>query len=216
MTTREYILNQAQQKYELLNRHNLDIAKCIIDLSLYTSIVRANILYNHLFFSNMPKEYLQELIKSQRYLTIINHANYNPRIIEAILDTEEWNRVPPDSYYNHFLSYFDNPVSVWKHAFEQQISPLGKIIVIILGSINGLIELDNLKMAVKNHLKPDNVSFDIDFSTSLKELTGSFIKTEKDDKNIHALEYFNPSRQFQNIRFWNCNLKKRGFVRLLA
>jgi hypothetical protein len=193
MTTREYILKQAQQRYELLNRHDLDIAKCIMDLSQYTPIIKANILYNHLFFSSMSRKHLQELIKSQRYMTIINHANYNPRIIEAILDTEDWNRVSPDLYYDHFLSYFNNPVSVWRHAFEQQISPLGKIIVIVLGSINGLIEVDDLKTAVKNHLKSDYISLDIDFNTSLRELTGSFIRTEKDDKNIYALECFNPS-----------------------
>jgi adenylate kinase family enzyme len=197
MTTREYILRQAQQKYELLNRHNLDIAKCIIDLSLYTPIVRANILYNHLYFSNMPKKYLQELIKSQRYLNIINHDNYNPRIIESILDQEEWVHIQSDSYYSLFLSYFDKPASVWKHAFEQQISPLGRIIVIILGSINGLIEMTNLKIAIKNYLKKDNISFvvdfDMDFEKSLKELTGSFVKIEKDDENTYALEYFNPS-----------------------
>jgi hypothetical protein len=195
MTTREHILRQAQQKYELLNKHDLDIAKCIIDLSLYTPLVRANILYNHLFFSNMPREYLQELIKSQRYLAIINHTNYNPRIIEAILDAEEWDRVPSNSYYNHFLSYFSNPESVWKHAFEQQISPLSKIIVIILGSINGLIELGNLKIAVKNYLTSDYISFDFDFDfdASLRELTGSFIQIEKDDENIYALKYLNPS-----------------------
>ncbi|MDR3130465.1 MAG: restriction endonuclease [Treponema sp.] len=197
MTTREYILKQAQQKYELLNRHNLDIAKCIIDLSLYTPIVRANILYNHLYFSNMPKKYLQELIKSQRYFNIINHDNYNPRIIESILDQEEWAHIQPDLYYNIFLSYFDNPASVWKHAFEQQISPLGRIIVIILGSINGLVEMTNLKIAIKNYLKKDNISFmvdfDMDFEKSLKELTDSFVKVEKGDKNTYAFEYFNPS-----------------------
>jgi KaiC/GvpD/RAD55 family RecA-like ATPase len=197
LTTREYILKQAQQKYELLNRHNLDIAKCIIDLSLYTPIIRANILYNHLYFSNMPKKYLEELIKSQRYFTIINHKNYNPRIIESILDKEEWDSIPTGSYYNSFLSYFDNPISVWKHAFEQQISLLGRIIIVILGSINGLIGLGNLKTAVKNYLKSDNISFvadfDIDFEKSLKELTGSFLRIEKDDKNIYALEHLNPS-----------------------
>jgi adenylate kinase family enzyme len=197
MTTREYILKQAQQKYELLNRHNLDIAKCIIDLSLYTPIVRANILYNHLYFSNMPKKYLQELIKSKRYFTIINHENYNPRIIESILEKEDWNYVSSDLYFNYFLSYFNNPESVWKHAFEQQISPIGRIVVVLLGSINGLIELNNLKTAVKNYLKSDNISlvvdFDIDFEKSLKELTGSFIRVEKDDANTYALEYFNPS-----------------------
>jgi hypothetical protein len=145
----------------------------------------------------MPKAYLQELIKLQRYLNIINHENYNPRIIESIFDQEEWNRIQPDLYYSFFISYFDNPTSVWKHAFEQQISPLGRIIVIILGSINRLIEMNNLKNAIKNYLKKDNIAlvvdFDMDFEKSLKELTGSFIKVEKDCKNTYALEYFNPS-----------------------
>jgi hypothetical protein len=113
------------------------------------------------------------------------------------LDQEEWVHVQPDSYYSLFLSYFDNSASVWKHAFEQQISPLGRIMVIILGSINGLIEMTNLKTAIKNYLKKDNISFvvdfDMDFEKSLRELTGSFVKVEKGDKNIYALEYFSPS-----------------------
>jgi hypothetical protein len=145
----------------------------------------------------MPKKYLQGLIRSQRYLAIINHENYNPHIIESILDKEEWDHVSPDSFYDLFLSYFNNPISVLKHAFKQQISPLGRIVIVILGSINGLIELDSLKTAVKNYLKSDNISFvvdlDIDFEKSLKELAGSFIKVGKDDRNKYALEYFNPS-----------------------
>ena len=84
MTTREYILKQAQQKYELLNKHNINMVKCIIDLTQYTPLVRGEILYRHLFFSNMPMIYLQELLKNQRYLEIIHHKNYNPRIIETI------------------------------------------------------------------------------------------------------------------------------------
>jgi hypothetical protein len=31
---------------------------------------------------------------------------------------------------------------------------------------------------------------------------------------IRAAEMGYHVRQFQNVRFWNCNLEKRGFVRL--
>ena len=49
-TTREYILNQAKQKYESFNNAYFDKSKCIVDLSKYTKLVKAEILYNHLFF----------------------------------------------------------------------------------------------------------------------------------------------------------------------
>jgi hypothetical protein len=197
MTTREYILKQAQQKYELLNRNDIDIAKCIIDLAQYTLLVRGEILYRHLYFSDIPKIWLQELVKNQRYLEIISHKNYNPRIIETIIDRKEWASTQPDIYFSVFSSYFDNPESVWKHAFEQQISPIARIIVIILGSINGLVEIDTLKNATKNYYLSDIVSyigdFNIDFEKALKELTGSFIKIEKDRRNVNAIEFHNPS-----------------------
>jgi energy-coupling factor transporter ATP-binding protein EcfA2 len=197
MTTREYILKQAQQKYELLNKHNINMVKCIIDLIQYTPLVRGEILYRHLYFSNMPKIYLQELVKNERYLEIIHHKNYNPRIIETILDVQEWNFISSKEYYSVFYSYFDNPESVWKHAFEQHISLIGRIIVIILGSINGLVKLEFLKSSVQDYLLSEVIGyigdFNIDFDKALKELIGSFIKIEKDDENIDAIEYHNPS-----------------------
>ena len=164
---------------------------------MYTPLVRAEILYKHLYFSDISLKHLVELVKEQRYLKIIDHQNYNPRIIEAILDKKEWKIIPPTSYYGLFSSYFDNPESVWRHAFEQQISPLGRIIVIILGSINELVELEYLKKAVKSYLETDRITytgnFNIDFEGALKELAGSFIKIEKDDNNTYSVEYFNPS-----------------------
>jgi hypothetical protein len=197
MTTREYILKQAQQKYELLNRNDIEIAKCIVDLEQYTLLVRGEILYKHLYFSNMPKIFLQELVKNKRYLNIIKHKNYNPRIIETIIDREEWLSIHPDKYYTVFSSYFDNPESVWKYAFEQQISPIARIIVIILGSIEGLVELEILENATKSYYLSDIVSyigdFNFDFEKALKEITGSFIKIEKDGKNVDAVEFYNPS-----------------------
>ena len=197
MTTREYILKQAQQKYELLNRYDINIAKCIIDLAQYTLLVRGEILFRHLYFSSMPKKYLQELVKDQRYLEIINHRNYNPRIIENIINKREWNEIPIDNFYIVFSSYFDNPESIWEHAFENQISKLSRAIIIILGSINGIVELERLKNIIKHFCFSDKIpsttDFTIDFNKSLKELSDSFIKVDKFVDNIDAIEFYNPS-----------------------
>lgn len=86
LTTREYILNQARMIYEKLDRSRFDTETCIIDLSKYTRLNRAKILYNHVYFSNLPSQHKRSLIADKSYLRIIDHPNYNPRIIEYVTD----------------------------------------------------------------------------------------------------------------------------------
>ena len=54
LTTREYILHQAQGTYEGLNGPIFEKPQCIVDLSQYTRPIRAQILYNHMYFSSLP------------------------------------------------------------------------------------------------------------------------------------------------------------------
>ncbi|WP_320042972.1 hypothetical protein [uncultured Desulfobacter sp.] len=63
LTTREYILHQAQTTYEILNGPIFEKPQCIVDLSQYTRPIKAQILYNHLYFSQLPKEHINELIQ---------------------------------------------------------------------------------------------------------------------------------------------------------
>ncbi len=80
LTTREYILNQARISYEKINRANFDLETCVIDLSKYTRSIRAKILFNHIYFSDLPPEYKKELLRERNYLKIIDHKNYSPRV----------------------------------------------------------------------------------------------------------------------------------------
>ena len=57
LTTREYILRQAQTTYEMLNGPIFEKPQCIVDLSQYTRPIRAQILYNHLYFSTAQGTY---------------------------------------------------------------------------------------------------------------------------------------------------------------
>ncbi len=198
MTTREYILKQAQQKYELLNKNQFDIGKFILDLSSYTKRIRAQILYNHLYFSNITNDYIENLIENDGYLKIINHINYNPRIIESILECDRWKTINPENFTHTFIQYLDNPISVWEHAFENQINQNSRYLLLVMLTTGTPIILDNLFEACelffsKNSLKYSININEVEFKKIIKEIEDSFIILKKDSKHIFAADFANPS-----------------------
>ena len=200
LTTREYILAQAKQKYDVFNNPFLEFAKCVIDLSQYNKIVRAKILYNHLYFSNLPLEYIYNLIDNQKYMGIIEHRNYNPRIIKTITNDDVWQNIDAKDFPSRFLSFLDNPESIWKHVFENQISCLSQIILVNLLSAGTPILLDDLKDIVKDFSKEYSSKYSIVFNEllfnkAIKELENTFISIQKDNNNKFNIEYQNPSVQ---------------------
>lgn len=85
LTTREYILRQASQFYERLAQADIAGRRFLLELKDYTRLERARILYNHLLFSpSVDDDGLRSLLESDGYLAIIDHPNYNPRLIEWI------------------------------------------------------------------------------------------------------------------------------------
>jgi ABC-type oligopeptide transport system ATPase subunit len=63
LTTREYILNTARIRYESLAQPAVELKPCIVDLADYTRPIRARILYNHIFFSDLPDAYKRALLE---------------------------------------------------------------------------------------------------------------------------------------------------------
>lgn len=118
-TTREYILNQAQIKFDRLD--SLEFRKCVMDLSKYTTIIKAKILYNHLFFFNIPFNYIEEIINQKLLMPIINHQNYNPRIIESFTQAKLWDSFSSKDFPAELKKIFDYPDLIWQHAYENQI-----------------------------------------------------------------------------------------------
>jgi DNA polymerase III delta prime subunit len=198
LTTREYILKQAQTTYEVFNRPQFEIGKYILDLSSYTKLIKAQILYNHLFFSTIKHDHIQNLLKNENYLKIIDHPNYNPRIIETIIEKEEWKSIASDNFSNRFTQYLEKPFSVWQHAFENQINTQSQNLLLILLTCGAPILVKDLFDSIKEFHRsfgrkyPLPVS-EIEFNQSLKELEGTFIKTVKDSKNKIAILFSNPS-----------------------
>ena len=198
-TTREYIMNQAIYTYNSFKINNIEVGKCILDLSVYTKFIRAQIIYNHLFFANVPTEYLKSLISSRKYQALVKHPNYNPRILETIVNYKIWEKCDALSFPSIIIEYFDNPESVWLDAFENSLDRFSRYSLLVLLSLGTPVLIEDWEKAVK-HFVLENayiglVYDSIEFNKILKVLESSFIRSRKDSTGKIAIEYQNPSVQ---------------------
>lgn len=192
LTTREYILQQSKLLHEKIEK--FDFKKCIIDLKNYTKKIKADILYSHLYFSELPQEYIDNLLIEHRYFSIIEHPNYNPRIIESMTKLKIHKNISAKDYHCEFIKKLDNPSEIWKHTFENQIDNKTRSVLFSIASLGGRYWGDSYKQLIKEISKTICFKFysenftDLDFRKCLKILEGDFIKTTP-----YAISFCNPS-----------------------
>jgi GTPase SAR1 family protein len=183
LTTRENILNQAKEIYEKFKIENIEIAKNTIDLSIYTRLIRAKILYNHLFHAGIPQTHLNNLIENKNYEVLINHVNYNPRIIETIIKQKIWNSCTPDHFFEVIKAFFDNPKTVWLHSFENTIDRFSQYLLLVLFTLPSPVLIDDLETTTESFFFNNprlGINYDpIQFLKSIRELENTFINTVK-------------------------------------
>jgi len=205
LTTREYILNQARLRYEKIDREKFDHRTCVIDLAKYSRRIRSQILYNHLHFSRLPAEYVQQIVTTRSYLPIVDHDNYNPRLIESLTSPEWIGEITVTEYPTFFLATLENPTEIWNHAFRQQLSTASRHLLLVLTTLRREMRLDDLSTAFAAFHEAESRRLGTprtnqDFLNALKELDGTFVHTSRVDEQAVA-EFSNPSiRDFlQNI-----------------
>lgn len=210
LTTREYILKQAKSTFEGLNRPSLDLAKCTLDLSSYTKFIKAEILYNHLFFANVPNSHLLNLVDTKKYFKIIEHKNYNPRIIETLVQKELWINCEASEFSKSIMEFFDNPQSVWLHAFENTISKESQITLLVLATLGTPVLMEDLKDAINSFFIENAERYEskidsLKFQKVIKELENTFITTIMDSFGKVAIQFQNPSIHDFLIHYINKN-----------
>ncbi|WP_148639429.1 AAA family ATPase [Aquimarina longa] len=204
-TTREYILNQAKQRFDVFEQ---DLTKCVLDISKYSTLVKANILYNHLSVNEIPFEYIEEIIKQDYLFKIIKHRNYNPRIIESFSNSKFWNKHKPSEFPISLIQLFDSPFLIWKHVYENQISVISRIILDCLLISGSEIPYNQLYNQVKTYQETNASGYNItinghNFKSSLKELENSMIKIDKSYQGDLSIKYQNPSIQDFLVNYIN-------------
>lgn len=200
MTTREHILKKALALSERLARSPILDHRCVVELSDYTFSQKARILYNHLYFSDLPVEYKKRILQNDFYLDIIQHEGFNPRLIEWLSGYIRVRQVAAENYQRYVEELLDNPDQIWSHAFNEQISEPARNILFCLATLSDfgekLIDLEPAWQTLHRH-KAQKYNFSTsprDFRKALDEIEGSFIKI--DDQ---AVDFLNPSiRDFLN------------------
>jgi len=208
LTTREYILSQAVRRYERLSEAMADLAKCTVELKDLTPSTRALILYNHLYFSDLPQDKVYALLDAGAHHTIVQHRNFNPRVIEQLCRAKSFSKDSPSKYVEKVLRALDVPEEIWAHPFRNQISQGSRVVLLALASCGGRIQLAILRKAATELGKelgaPD---LSLEFVKSLEELDGNFVRTIEgidfggsEIGTVVFAEFHNPSvRDYLNI-----------------
>jgi len=195
LTTREYILRQAQGTYEVLNGPIFEKPQCIIDLSQYTRPIRAQILYNHLYFSGLSADYVEEIVKRAAYLKIIDHPNYNPRIVEYMTDPMWVGSHEPTQYPAAFLRNLGEPFLIWEQAFSNQITDTAREILLVLSTVPSEVFVEDLELATRRFVcQAGRGLSEKEFRRALAELQGNFVALKQDSGN-DIVSFHNPSVQ---------------------
>jgi hypothetical protein len=137
LTTREHIYSQAMDRSERLRHSDLDDFRVFLRKRSYSFAQKARILYNHLYFSDLPSDYQDELLRDDFYLRIIKHEKFNPRIIEWLSSFRRVRKVPVKMYRPFVENLLRDPSEIWRHAYEQEISDAGRSILLTLFSLGG-------------------------------------------------------------------------------
>lgn len=184
MTTREHILSQAIATSERFKQGDLISSRCVLSIGDYSRVQRAEILYNHIYFSDLPGSYKEELLSDRFYMEIVLHQKFNPRLISWLSTFQRVKSTAPNGYQKFVRDLLANPAEIWRHAYEFQISDAARSILLALYMCNGISTPEALEQDFYHlhGLRAARYSFQIkpsDWRSGLGELSGSFIRPGK-------------------------------------
>ncbi len=147
LTTREYLMRQAEQDYEALDDSQEFTQRYILNLSSYGRFEKARILYNHVYHSQRRIELCVALRETRTYLKIVDHRAFSPRMVEHLVSALERELVEGSDVADLAIELLDNPSRVWGHAFERHLSQEAQSLLWVLWSMRSAVELSALEAA---------------------------------------------------------------------
>lgn len=216
LTTRSYIYNNAKQILEKFSMTTERLEKLLVEVSDYTDIDKAKILYNHLYYNNLlwSIQYL-EIVMKKYYTTIIYHKNFTPRNIEQICEIIKEDK--PKDVTNAISQFLDNPEKIWSHEYDKlNQSNYGKYEKILLDLVCFLkyeVEEEILKEQFQKVISDESEYDEYIFYKSLEELSTAFISStfNREGKKVYKLS--NPSMgDFLRIKAKKCKNIIKSYI----
>jgi len=194
MTTREHIYSYAKSRSEKLHHSDLDDLRVLLHMPAYSRQQRARILYNHVYFSDLPDEYIAEILRDDFYLQIIKHDGFNPRLIEWLSTFNRLKTVPVKEYQGFILRLLKDPYEIWEYAYKEELTDAGRSLLLVMHSLGGQTGGNLLRQAFArlHEKRAKRYQFSTrpeDFQIATAEAANVFIKSWGDN----GVEVLNPS-----------------------
>lgn len=121
LTTRSYLLNQAQLESDKLSSPRMAASEMVLDVGVYTRSIKAKIVFNHIYFSDLVGEEKAKLLDGDFFLKIIDHRNFSPRLIE-LLTSADYYSVREEPIQTTVLRVLENPAELWERPYRAHLS----------------------------------------------------------------------------------------------
>lgn len=195
LTSRSTVLNRGKSLTDRFKLARLEQHEFEIEVKSLAEIDKARILHSRMWFSGLSREYLEVIVDKQRYWKIIRHANFNPRLIAFITDPARFDGVLPADYWAYIENTLQNPIDVWDHVFNSQLTDWTRLIVLLVVFSGGGIEETKLRSYYDNlatNPLVQSYNGDSDFDMGMRMLVGAVLNRSVDGPRA-VLSLFNPS-----------------------
>jgi adenylate kinase family enzyme len=212
LTSRSTVLNQGKRLSDLFRVENIDRNEYELNIKDLTGIEKAKILYNHIWFSELEPQFIDELYVDKRYKKIIENENYNPRLISFVTDAHKIAQIDSQKYWNYIENTLENPADTWGHVYDNQLDEHSRILIRLVAFNGRSIKEDKLRQSFVNYSKSNHITAGAaEFNLSIKLAVGAVLNriiTSGGDDATYDL--FNPAlgdyllsryREDENILF---------------
>lgn len=185
LTSRTSILTQGKDKSIKFKVGKLDRKEYLVNVDSISYSEKAEILYNHIYHSNLPDELASIYFINSQYKEVINHRNYNPRLINFITDIE-YSYSNVDNYWTFVIDSLNNPAEIWKQAIEIQLKQYHRYILYVV-CLKGRIGEQLLQNIFDQIIEKQNyidIESEFPFTDATRLLSSSYIIRELDDEKV--------------------------------
>jgi hypothetical protein len=195
LTSRSTVLNRGKTLTDRFKLAKLEQHELEIEVKSLSEIDKARILHSRMWFSSLSREYLEIIVANKKYWKIIQHPNFNPRLIAFITDPSRFTGVMPADYWSYIEGILQNPIDVWDHVFNSQLSDWSRLTVLLVVFAGGSIDECRLLRCYES-LSSDamvrNYVGDADFDRGMRVLVGSVLNRRVEGNDV-TVTLFNPS-----------------------
>jgi DNA polymerase III delta prime subunit len=179
LTTRAHIFEEARRVSDHVDDRRFQLSKYLLDVGTYTRKVKSNILFNHLTVSNLSQEHFASLLEDDWLKKIIDHKNYNPRVISSV-SSACVDDIKPNEYPEFILSALEDPQLIWDKPFNSLKIEYQNLLVTLFFGNQFVQDIDSLnaqylsthRAVCQFYRQPINPT---DFEDALRSLESGFV-----------------------------------------